>query len=79
MAFWATVAYSKSGEPLLFIPGRTDVKELDQSADAHVVPCTVENDVVMFNVHEFKRDCACHPEVRNNDGQTIVIHTERVN
>lgn len=48
-------------------------------ADVHVVPVKKDAGDLSFGVHEFTRECACHPAVQPNDGRTLVIHSEKVN
>ena len=44
----------------------------------HIAPDThQESQVMPYGVHDFTLDCFCHPEVRNVDGRTLIVHSNQ--
>lgn len=47
---------------------------------AHIVPVPEEADVMNFGVHDFTKDCCCHPKVEHFvHNRTLISHREAVN
>jgi hypothetical protein len=51
--------------------------------DVHIVPCSQLDEGKLdfdFGVHEFTRECCCHPKTEPiAHGRTFIIHREAVN
>ena len=78
---WAVVVKNLEHGKFQIVP---KVGEFDRDGlygdDINIVPCTETPEEILFGIHEFTRECCCHPKVSRLDGgPTLVIHTDQVN
>jgi hypothetical protein len=72
------------GEMVLITPDMTvDVDDPRYDDEVHIVPVTIDTkdpDYLSFGVHDFKRDCYCHPKIQKHcGGRTVIKHRATVN
>jgi hypothetical protein len=72
------------GKMQLITPDMTvDADDPRYGDEAHIVPVSenqADPDYLSFGVHDFVRDCACHPTVETRCGyRTIISHSAAVN
>jgi hypothetical protein len=72
------------GKMVLITPDmRVDENDPRYADEVHIVPVKVDkNDPtwLTFGIHDFVRDCYCHPKVEEQClGRTIVTHSATVN
>ena len=79
---WAiALRKTKTGAIQLYTDGmKVDEDDPEYDQDVHIVPCFENGDDLSFGVHDFTRQCCCHPRVDDNTyKRNLVIHSERVN
>jgi hypothetical protein len=79
---WATVLKNVEVDKFVLVEAgdRVDVDDSRYGDEVHIVPVTVEKEEISFGVHDFRRECHCHPRVEEQVfGRTLVIHTDMVN
>lgn len=82
MSKWATVLKDVEADKFVMVDAGTkiDPDDLRYGEDVHIVPVTVEKEEISFGIHEFEKNCYCHPKVEEQVwGRQLVIHTDRVN
>jgi hypothetical protein len=48
--------------------------------EVHIAPVVEDSEYLSFGVHDFKANCACHPEIDPHcGGRTIIKHKAAVN
>ena len=59
---------------------KADLDDPRYADEVHIVPTTEADGWIRFGVHDFKRDCCCHPKIRNYvNNRTLILHSEAVN
>ena len=83
---WATCLMNlEVGKMELVTPDNVpDGDDPKYGEDVHIVPCFAEDEgrewEHSFGLHEFTKECACHPKLKKLEGgRLLIIHTERVN
>ncbi len=82
---WAVcVKNLEAGQMQLITPDMTvDADDPRFGDDVHIVPVSEDqkdSDYLSFGVHDFVRDCYCHPKVQEQCyGRTLISHREAVN
>jgi hypothetical protein len=72
------------GEMVLITPDMSvDVDDPRFDDEVHIVPVVVDPkdpDRLSFGIHDFVRDCVCHPKIQNHcGGRTVIKHRAVVN
>jgi TPR repeat protein len=82
---WAVcVKNLETGKMVLITPDMTvDTDDPRFGDEVHIVPVVKDQkdpDWLSFGVHDFVRDCACHPKIEPRArGRTIISHRAAVN
>jgi hypothetical protein len=83
---WATFLKNRESSKMVML-GQDQTPDSDDPRygdEVHIVPIAVvkreDGEYYEFGIHDFKRDCYCHPKVQEQVfGRTLVIHKEMVN
>lgn len=81
---WAVcVKNLEVGKMQLITPDMTlDADDPIYGDDVHIVPVVEDKKdptYLSFGVHDFVRDCACHPKVQDGLSRTIITHQAAFN
>jgi hypothetical protein len=61
---------------------KPDVDDPRWSDEAHIVPVSdhpLMPGYITFGIHDFIRDCACHPKIQDQVyGRTLIVHRTEV-